>query len=135
MLIIHFIGLAMGLGTGLGFMFLGRAGSKLEPGEARKFAINSLAISKMGTIGMILLILSGVYLIIPYWYTLANNPLLIVKLILVLFLVGILTVNDYNIRQVKKGNPDLYLGRLRKLGPVALLTAISIVVVAVLSFK
>ena len=135
MLIIHFIGLAMGLGTGMGFMFLGRASSKMQPSEAKKFTLNSLVISKMGTIGIILLTISGIYLVVPYWYTLGNNPLLILKLCLVVVLIIVLSINDYNIRQTRRTDPEPYLKRLKMLGPVALLTAISIVIVAVLAFK
>jgi uncharacterized membrane protein len=134
MLIFHFIGLAMGLGTGMGFMFLGRASAKMEPSEAKKFTINTLAISKMGIIGMILLVISGIYLIVPYWYSLGNNPMLILKLCLVLLLISILSINDFNIRQIRRKDPDPYLRRLKMLGPVALLTAISIVIVSVLTF-
>ncbi len=37
MLIIHFIGLSMGLGTSIGFMILGNVASKLAKEDAKKF--------------------------------------------------------------------------------------------------
>ena len=52
LLIMHFIGLIMGLGTGFAFMFLGIAASKLEKLEARKMAINNFALITMGHIGL-----------------------------------------------------------------------------------
>ena len=66
LLIIHFIGLAMGLGTSIGFIFLGAAASKLPPEDRLKFAFTSFAISRMGHIGLGLLIISGFGLMTPH---------------------------------------------------------------------
>ena len=87
MLILHFIGLTMGLGTSFAHAFLGIAVSKMTPGEAIKFRLYSLVLSKMGNIGMGLLIFSGLYLITPYWNILQTLHLLIIKLALVIILV------------------------------------------------
>ncbi|MCB0639038.1 MAG: hypothetical protein KDC54_20555, partial [Lewinella sp.] len=58
-LIIHFIGLAMGLGTSFAFMFLGIASSKMEKNDGINFMLKAMSISRMGHIGLTLLILSG----------------------------------------------------------------------------
>ena len=87
MLILHFIGLAMGLGTSFAHAFLGIATSKMSSEEATKFRLHSLALSRMGHIGIALLIISGLYLIIPYWTILPSSPLLVLKLVLVVILV------------------------------------------------
>ena len=87
MLIVHFIGLAMGLGTGIGFIFLGAAASKMEMPERKKFMLNAFALSNMGKTGLVLLILSGGYLITNYWKSLTAMPLLMAKLSLVLVLI------------------------------------------------
>jgi uncharacterized membrane protein len=135
MLILHFIGLAMGIGTGMGFMFLGMASSKMEQHEARKFNINALALGKMGTIGIILLILSGSYLVIPFLPVIAHYPFLIIKLSLVLLLVIVLIINHNLAKKARNSDSDVYLNKLKKLGPVSMTTAILIVIMAVLSFK
>lgn len=83
MLILHFIGLTMGLGTGFAHGFLGIAASKMSPDEATRFRMHSLVLSRMGHIGLALLIVSGLYLITPYWAMLPHSPLLITKLSLV----------------------------------------------------
>jgi uncharacterized protein with PQ loop repeat len=59
MMITHFIGLVMGLGTSFAFMFLRNVSSKMEEKEAQKFSLNIFALSKMGYIGLTLLIISG----------------------------------------------------------------------------
>ena len=51
MLIFHFIGLAMGMGTGFAHAFLGKASAKMPPDAERQF-------KKMKTMGKITLITS-----------------------------------------------------------------------------
>src|SRR5690554_7083077 len=75
MLILHFIGLAMGLGTAFAHAFLGFSASKLSKDDAIKLKSNTQILGKMGNIGLVLLLVSGVYLILPYWYSLLLLPL------------------------------------------------------------
>ena len=133
MLILHFIGLAMGLGTSFAFMFLGIAASKMEKPDALKFMLNSFVLSRMGHIGITLLIVSGLYLITPYWRVLTDTPLLIVKLILVLVLVAIIGINTSLMVKAKKGDMT-HLQKMKPLGQIGLITALVIVVLAVYIF-
>lgn len=134
MLIIHFIGLAMGIGTSFGFMFLGIASSKMEKKEAQKFTLNSFALSKMGYIGITLLVISGVFLMAPFWEVLSTAPLLIAKLFMVLVLIGLVyTINVYA-NKAKKGDTDTYLKKIPPVGRIALLFGVSIVILAVYMF-
>lgn len=134
MLIIHLIGLTLGIGTSFAYMFLGMAASKMEKEEAVKFTLNTFVISRMGHIGITLLILSGIYLIIPYWAELSNYPLLIVKLILVLVLVVLISLLSIYAREAKIGDTDKYMTKIRLLGPFSLITGLTIIVLAVFSF-
>jgi hypothetical protein len=84
MLIAHFLGLVMGMGTSFAHAFLGVASAKMPPEEAREFRMHTMALSKMGNAGIILLIVSGLYLATPYWDMLFSMPLFLVKLVLVL---------------------------------------------------
>jgi hypothetical protein len=52
MLIVHFIGLTMSLGTGFANLFLGMAATKLEPAERGKFMSNALILMRMGHTGL-----------------------------------------------------------------------------------
>lgn len=133
MLIVHFIGLAMGLGTGVGFIFLGIAASKMEMPERKKFMLNAFALSQMGKIGLVLLILSGGYLITPYWKSLSSMPTLIAKLLLVLLLIIMIIVNTTMMGKAKKGE-DKYLAKIPVLGRFTLLTVLAIIALAVYTF-
>lgn len=134
MLIVHFIGLAMALGTGFANLFLGVVASKLEPAEKGSFMSKTLILGRMGQIGLVLLILSGFYLMTPYWGALSSMPLLRVKLILVFLLVILVTVIILKVRKSKKeGNPAL-LAKIKPIGIMNFLLGVTIVVLAVLIF-
>lgn len=136
LLIIHFIGLVMGLGTSFGFMFLGISASKLPPDEQRKFNLTALGMSRMGHIGITLLILSGLGLMTPHWINLAHSYYLIVKFILVLVLISMIGLITITAGKIKKGTANLSdVQRMKPLGQISLITGILIVVFAVLNFQ
>ena len=135
MLIIHFLGLTMGLGASFAVLFLRIAGSKMEKQEGQKFALNTFTLSAMGQTGLVMLILSGLYLMTPYWRILTVQPLLIAKLILVLVLtVSVILLSIYS-KRAKKGDTEANLKKIANLGKVTLLSGITIVLLAVLVFQ
>ncbi len=134
MLIVHLLGLAMGIGTSIGFMFMGIAASKMPKEEGLKFTLQSFSLSKMGTIGIILLVLSGGYLMTPYWASLSDRPILMAKLILVVVLIIMIIFLNITARKAKTGDTEKQLKKMRMMGPVSLLTGIAIVILAVLNF-
>ena len=134
MLILHFIGLTMGLGTSLAFMFLGIASSKMEKEKALKFQLDTLPLSRMGHIGLILLVVSGLFLMTPHWDSLLEMPLLITKFVLVLVLVALIGIIGSTANKAKRGDAEIHLKKIAMLGKFALLTALTIVVLAVVVF-
>ena len=133
MLIVHFIGLAMGLGTSLAFLFLGMAAAKMEKDEAQKFMMKASSLSKMGHYGLVVLILSGGYLMTPYWKSLASSPLMMAKLTLVLALGALLGIMSSKMRKAKNGDSQ-QMKSLPILSRIALLVTLTIVVLAVFNF-
>lgn len=134
MLILHFIGLTMGLGTGFAHAFLGMASAKMSAEEAKKFRLHSLALSKMGHIGITLLLISGFYMITPYWKVLSSMPLLMVKLALVAMLIILISLIGIAGKKAKQGDADVQLKKMELLGKLTLLVGLAIVVVAVKVF-
>jgi uncharacterized membrane protein len=134
LLIIHFIGLAMGVGTSFAFLFLGRAGAKLDPEEGKKFMVNALSLTTMGHIGLGLLIISGLLLMDQHWVNLAHSPLLHVKFTLVAILLILIILLTRFGKRVKNGDAAA-ASMMRPLGPVALLVSLTIIVLAVLHFQ
>lgn len=131
MLILHFIGLAMGLGTSFAHAFLAIATSKMSTEEATRFQLNSLVLSYMGYAGIVLLIISGLYLIIPYWPIITSFPLLIIKLVLVLILIILLVFINILSKKARKGNAEVELRKMEKLGKMTLIIGVLIVILAV----
>lgn len=134
MLIIHFIGLTMGLGTSFAHAFLGIATSRMTTDEATRFRLHSLALSRMGHIGIALLIISGVYLLTPYWVILPSSPLLILKLILVLILVVLIILINLLTKKARKSDPETQLKKMEQLGKMTLMIGLTIVILAVYIF-
>jgi len=131
MLIAHFIGLTMGLGTSFAHAFLDKLISKMDKDQATKFRLQVMVLSLMGYIGIILLIISGIFLIIPYSPTLLSNPLSIIKLLLVAVLVILLILIHNGIRKAQKSDAEKNLKRIEPLGKLTLVIGITIVIIAV----
>ena len=134
MLITHFIGLAMGVGTGIAYMILGISSSKLNEDEAKDLFIKTMPISKMGHIGLFLLLVSGGYLMTPYWEVLTDTPLLMAKLALYLVLGGLIGVMSSTMKKVKRDNGGPGIQKVENLGKITLPLGIIIVILAVLIF-
>lgn len=134
MLIVHFIGLTMGVGTGFAHAFLGSVVSKMTTEEATKFRLHSLVISKMGNIGIVLLIVSGFYLITPFWKTLSTTPLLIAKLLCVSILIIFIVLINVAASRARAGDAEAQFKKMKGYGKVTLLLSIAIIVLAVYVF-
>lgn len=134
MLILHFLGLAMGLGTSFAFLFLGIAAGRMEPAKRGEFMTSVFPLARMGQIGLVILVLTGGYLMTPYWAALSFTPMLVIKLVLVLVLGAVIGINSSYARKVRQGQAEVYMPRMALLGRVALLTSLAIVVLAVMVF-
>ena len=134
MLILHFIGLAMGVGTSFAHAFLGKTISKLERSEAKKFRNQIKVLSQMGYTGSILLLVSGIFLIIPYWPVITTLPLLILKLVLFVILVILILLINRDAGKNYKNDTDENLNRMGLMGKFVLILSVVIVIVAVTIF-
>jgi len=134
MLILHFIGLVMGMGTGFAHAFLGIATPKMSADEATRFRMHTLVLGKMGHTGIGLLIVSGLYLITPYWQMLPTSPLLMLKLALVVILLIVLILISSTAKKAKQGDAELHLKKIQQLGKITLPLSIIIVILAIYIF-
>jgi uncharacterized membrane protein len=134
MLIIHLLGMAMSVGTSFAFMFLGMTASKLEGEDRTNFLIRSLTLGKIGNIGLVLLFISGGYLMTPFWRILGETPLLIAKLVLFLAFGAFLGIISSKAKKAGKGDLD-QLKPIPLLVQLTVLTGIVIVILAVTFFK
>jgi uncharacterized membrane protein len=134
MLIVHFISLALGLGAGFAHLFLGLSTKGMEPKQMDQFRIQTLSINLMSKIGMTLLILSGGYLMTPYWSNLAAMPFLHFKFTLVAIIIILLVPMTIFAKKAKKNNDASQLKKVKVLGHIILFCTICCVILAVKQF-
>ena len=135
MLIIHFLGLAMGVGVSFANLFLGIKASKLEPQERGKLmsGVNQ-PLLMMGKTGLTLLLISGFYLATPYWSNLNEMPYFIIKLCLVAALIFVVVMITIISTKAKKENNPALLAKLKPWGMVGLIIGVLIITMAVNTF-
>jgi len=138
LLITHFIGLALGLGTGFAMFTLGLATKDMTPADRGAFMRRAMVIAKNGSIGLLLLILSGVWLVfsqgaaeVMAW----GGGMFHVKLTLVVILMGTFGYMQVLIRKAQGSDGAAAMARLPLVSRIMLLLSIAIVVTAVLAFS
>lgn len=137
LLITHFIGLALALGTGFANIRLGMATADMPPEERTKFFLRAFALAKNGSIGVLLLILSGVGMLfargVAAMFALGGGTFH-AKLTLVVVLIGLLGWLQVLTKRAREAQGGPTMAQIPKVGRAMLLTGIAIVVLAVLSF-
>lgn len=134
MLFVHIIGLVMGVGTSFAFLFLGMSLKNKSKEEANKLMMNFLPLNLMGKIGLTLLLISGGYLMTPYWKVMGHLPFLIAKLSLVVVLFVCVGFLEVYTKKVKQNNGGEYLDKLSKIGRLTFPISILIILFAILTF-
>lgn len=134
MLILHFLGVALLLGTGFAYAILEFSNSNLEPDERTSFTLKIKPLSRLGHIGITFLLISGGYLMTPYWQALGSMPLLITKLALVALMIFAVIVIALYSKKAKKSQPEYYFKKIIPYSQITFYTGIAIVILAVLVF-
>jgi len=136
LLFLHFVGLAMGVGTGFAHLALGIAMKGVPPEERAKVALRNLVLSKNGSIGLLLLIVSGVGLTImrtiPATFAI---PAFHAKLTLVVIFIGVFGYSQALGARAKRENGGPALAKLPVVGRVMFFLGLAIVAAAVIAFK
>lgn len=138
LLILHFLGLALGLGASFAMLTLGIAAAKLTPEERGQFMMRASLLSKNGSIGLLLLILSGLGIL---FYRGVGNVMqwgggaFHAKLTLVLVLSGLVGYMQVQLKRAREGGGPAAMAKLPMLGRIALLMSVAIVILAVVAFK
>ena len=138
LLFLHFIGLALGVGTSFAMLTLGASTKDLPADERSKFMLRASELGKNGSIGLGLLILSGLALFIvrgPAAVMAWGGPALHVKLTLVVILIGFFGYLQVVMKKVRLAGGGPLMAKLPKLGAIMLGLSVAIVLSAVLAFK
>jgi uncharacterized membrane protein len=137
LLILHFFGLALGVGSSFAFLTLGIASKDLAPADRLAFTKRTFVLSRNGAIGLVLLIVSGVGFLLTrgvsevfQW----GGPPFHAKLTFVVLLCGLLGYSQVLMKRVRTGSHPDAAKRLPTIARVMLLLNVSIVICAVLAF-
>lgn len=137
LLFIHFIGLGLGLGTSFAFMRLGIATKDMPMSERVPFMLKAFAISKNGSIGLALLIVSGFGLMFaagPAETMETGGVYFKAKLALIVVLCGLIGFMHALQARARREIGGPAMAKLPKFGAVSQLTTLAIVLLAVLAF-
>jgi uncharacterized membrane protein SirB2 len=134
LLVLHFLGLAMGLSVSFSSMVMAGLIDKAAPAERPVLGRFPFAMSRVGDIGLTLLIISGVGLLFLKWGGFSAMPVTFhIKLALVVVLIGLVGYMHSLQKKMRNGDASA-AARIQVVGKFAFLTALAIVVFAVLSF-
>ncbi len=138
LLILHFIGIALSVGTGFAFMALGIGTKDMALPERGAFMLRAFVIARNGSIGLVLLLLSGIGMVmIRGGFALLDQQIgwaFRVKMILVLVIIGLVGYMESLMKKAKRNKGGPVMAKIPKVGPVILFTALATIVCAVLSF-
>lgn len=134
LLIIHFAGLMMGAGGGLGSTVAAGYAAKLPPEQASVVRGLAPALARLSTVGLVLMLVTGFGLTAVKYGGFSGMPAMFwAKMVFVAMLTIAALLIEMTHAQVKAGNVAV-AARLPRLGPVAGLSAFLAMILAALTF-
>jgi len=137
LLFLHFVGLGLGVGTGFAFLTLGIAMRPLPVAERGALFVRTSVIGKNGSIGLLLLILTGIGMMlqrgVPETFAWGGGAFH-AKLGLVVVFAGLYGYLQTLIARAKREGGGPAMQTLPKVSQVLLLLSLGIVACAVLAF-
>jgi uncharacterized membrane protein len=137
-LFLHFIGLALGVGTSFATVTLGASARDMSSEERAKFMLRASVLRKNGSYGLLLLILSGIGLLVvrgPQAVFAWGGAAFHLKLTLVVILVGLFGYMQVVGKKVREAGGGPLMARLPKLSLAMLVLSVAIVAAAVAAFQ
>jgi len=135
---LHFIGLVLGVGTSFAMLTLGLATKDLEAAERTRFMLRAAVLGKNGSVGFLLLILTGVAMLIlrgPLEVMRWGGPAFHAKLTFVVIMMGVFGYLQVVLKKVRIAGGGPMMAKLPKLSAAMLLLGLATMVSAVLAFK
>lgn len=138
LLALHFLGLALGVGAGFAQFTLGLTTRDLPAGERTALALRMLSLSKNGSYGLLLSILTGLGLMLMrgvgatfQWGGGAFHG----KLALVVIMIGVLGYAQVVAAKARRSGAVSEINKARLLSRVQLALGVLVVIAATIAFK
>jgi len=138
LLMLHFIGLALGVGASFALFTLRKASADMDNSERTKFMLRALSVSKNGSYGVLLLLVSGLGMFFmrgPGAVMAAGGPAFHAKLTLVVILVGVVGYAQALGKRAREAGGGPALAKLPAVANAILLLGVAIVIAAVIAFQ
>ncbi len=138
LLVIHFLGLALGVGASFALFTLRGAVGDLEPSERAKFMVRAMRVAKNGSYGVLLLLLSGLGMFFmrgPGAVMAAGGPAFHAKLTLVVILCGAVGYAQVLGKRAREAGGGPALAALAKVSNAVLGLGVAIIIAAVIAFQ
>lgn len=138
LLVLHFIGLTLGVGTGFAQMTLGIAARDMAPPERVQFMLRASALAKNGSVGLLLLLVSGLGMMAMRGFSATlqwGGGAFHAKLTLVVVLSGVFGYLQVLVRRARREGGGPAMAKLPKVGQAVLALGIAIVICAVIAFQ
>lgn len=135
LLVLHFLGLAMGFAAGFGHMVMAGLMAKATPDERRALAKFPPAIARVGDVGLVLLWLTGLTLVFQKWGGFGEMPgLFHAKLTTVVLMTLVIGFVHSQAKKVAAGDAGA-IARTEVAGKVIFVLAVTTVALAVWTFN
>lgn len=102
MLMFHFVGVAMALGYAFSQLFFALKSLRMTTESSNRFMLHSINLNWMGTIGILIILVSGSFLGGPFWENMHLMPTFSLKLTLVLIFILLLIIQSILGKTAKK---------------------------------
>ena len=135
MLIIHFVGMILAIGPVTVILFSRMATAKMGEEQSATFLQGLFRLNTVGHIGVTLALISGGYLMTPYWGQLGNMPLLIAKLGVYVVLLITLSMISITSRKVRNNEPGSSVRNTMNWARISFVAGMFIVILAALVFR
>jgi len=138
LLMLHFVGLALGVGASFALFALRKASAELAPEERTKFMLRAASVSKNGSYGLLLLLVSGFGMFFmrgPGAVMAAGGPAFHAKLTLVVILCGVVGYSQALAKRAREAGGGPALAKLPAVSNAVLLLGVAIVIAAVIAFQ
>jgi hypothetical protein len=134
MLIFHFLGLVISLGSMITFLVMRRSCSKVSSSDSEYLLMNIRRFLRMSHIGLGIMFVTGGYLMTPYWNVLGQMPLLHIKFSVFLLWFFTLFALSFYTKKAKNSQIKLCDPRIGFLSLMSILFGLIAVTMAVLRF-
>ena len=138
LLMTHFVGLALGVGASFAAYTLRKAAAELEPAERTQFALRALRVSKNASIGLAVLLVSGLGMFFmrgPGAVMAAGGPAFHAKLTLVVILIGVFGYSQMLGKRAREAGGGPALAKIPAVSTASLLLGVGIIIAAVIAFQ